>query len=98
MRNEVSAFKSSEACADEGVFSSLELALKLTRNLTAVPHFDAAYLANKGGESAFIKGAGIKVEARYEGFFVNADVSSALGKVHGDDRAGFLLSFGYQAA
>lgn len=96
--DKVSAFKSSEACADEGVFSSLELALKLTRNLTAVPHFDAAYLANKGGESAFIKGAGIKVEARYEGFFVNADVSSALGKVHGDDRAGFLLSFGYQAA
>ena len=96
--DKVSAFRSSEACADEGLFSSLELGLKLTRNLAVIPHLDGAYLANKGGDSAFIKGLGMRLEGRYSGFFVNADASTALGQVQGEDQARFLLSFGYQAA
>ena len=94
----VSAFRSSEACGDEAMFGQIELTQKLNDNFLITPHLDGAKIANKHGKSAFIKGAGLKLGFEVDGFFANLDATTAIGKLHGRDKARVLMSFGYMLA
>ncbi len=93
--DKLSAFTSAEACADEGMFGSIMLTHKLNDNFNISPHLDGARISNKNGKSAFIKGAGLKLGFESDGFFAKLDGTTAIGKIHGRDKAKFLLSVGY---
>ncbi len=93
--DKISAFTSSEGCADEGMFGSVMLTHKLNDSFTIKPHLDGARIANKNGKSAFIKGAGLKLGFSSDGFFANLDAATAIGKIHGRDKAKVLFQVGY---
>lgn len=93
--DKISAFTSAEACGDEGMFGSLMLTHKLNDNFNISPHLDGARIQNKNGNSAFIKGAGLKLGFEADGFFAKLDATTAIGKLHGRDKAKVLMSVGY---
>ena len=94
----VSAFSVSEASADEGMSGSISYNRRLNEYFKIAPHFDAAHICDKGGSSAFIKGIGMRGSFNGGGFFVKGDLTTAIGAVHGKDRARMLVSFGYSQA
>ena len=94
----VSAFSVSEASADEGMSGSISYNRRLNEYFKIAPHFDAAHICDKGGSSAFIKGIGMRGSFNGGGFFVKGDLTTAIGAVHGKDRARMLVSFGYSLA
>lgn len=91
----VSAFKSSEACGDDGLMMRASLEFTPNESFTLSPHLDWARVSNRHGNGLSVKGAGIQASANFKGFFVNADISKSLGSVKSDDGSQFLLSFGY---
>lgn len=94
----VSAFKSSEACGDNGLFLRGSLEFSPRENFTLAPHLDFARVSNHGGSSLSVKGMGLQASANFKGFFVSADISKSLGSVKSADDSQFLISFGYGRA
>ncbi|MGN1280905.1 MAG: ShlB/FhaC/HecB family hemolysin secretion/activation protein [Succinivibrio sp.] len=99
----VSAYESSLASSDQGVFDNLKVGAKLF-NYPAVSLYTSfmhSYARNsKGGDHENFSAASIGADLSYRGFFVDTSVSRALGKNRefAKDSTHFLIRLGYVQA
>lgn len=96
----VSAYESSLASSDQGIFDSLKLGAKLF-NYPSVSLYSAllhSYAKNsKGGDHESFSAASLGADLSYKGFFVNTSLSKAIGanREYAKDSAYFLIRLGY---
>lgn len=89
----VSAYDSNVSSGDSGIFNSTILQVKPLRalDLFVSPHFDSAYVKSADCDSLKLFGAGLSLNFKHHGFFVNSSLDFPIGHLENVDEDNFKI-------
>ena len=89
----VSAYDSNVSSGDSGIFNSTILQLKPLKalDLFVSPHFDSAYVKSSDYDGLKLFGAGLSLNFKHQGFFVNSSLDFPIGHLENVDEDNFKI-------